>query len=45
MRTSCQLSPSRLGLLSVAAMVLGADLILRASCSIVLSAKRQESVV
>ena len=67
MSTHCQLSNSRIGLLYVAAMVLGADLILLcwrfsdgqpvwlpalggfamlcASCSVVLSAKRRESVV
>ena len=67
MRTPCQLSPRRLGLLYVAAMILGADLILIcwglsdgrslwipalggvamlcASFSVVLSAKRRESVV
>ena len=67
MSTHCQLSNSRLGLLYVAAMILGADLILIcwrfadgqpvwipalggvamlcASFSVVLSAKRRESVV
>jgi len=67
MSTHCQLSNSRIGLLYVAAMVLGADLILLcwrfsdgqpvwipalggfamlcASFSVLLSAKRRESVV